>query len=261
MRVAYPVTSTAWLRRGLFAAGLLAMSATASALNTFTFNPAAAGLAGTAFSADNLLISDYATVTQTSATTFTETGFLAITGAQLNSSTLSVPGLNSTYGLYIAFTGQGTTDGNNPLTQVSIGSFTSLTYTLYGYNGTATFGFNGTTPVTTAIAPVALATGTLVGGSVVSIPGGGAFSPSAGATVTVGNVSSAFTSPLAFYDQAQTSFSNTSSQVQLFAGGFMVQQGGGSINFATAVPEPMTSALLLGGLGVIGFVSRRRGAR
>lgn len=254
-------TSTPWLHRGLLAAGLLAASASASALNSFTFNPGAAGLAGTTFTADNLLISDFATVTRTSPTTFTETGFLAITGAQLNNATLALPGLNSTYGLYIAFSGSGTTDGNNPLTQVSVGSFTSLTYTLYGYNGTASFGFSGTTPTTTAASPVALATGTLVNGNVVSLPSGGSFSPSAGAMVTVGGVSSAFTSPAAFYNRAQTSFTNTSSQVQLFAGGFTVQQGGGSINFATAVPEPMTSALLLGGLGVVGFVARRRSRR
>ncbi len=261
MRAAFQSPSSSWLARGLLAAGLLAVSASASALNSFTFNPATAGLSGAAFTADNLLISDYATVTSTSATTFTETGFLAVTGAQLNNSTLSIPGLNSTYGLYIAFTGTGTTDGNNPLTSISIGSFTSLTYTLYGYNGTATFGFSGTTPTTTAASPVALASGSLIGGGVASIPGGGAFSPLASASVTVGGVSPAFTVPAGFYTQAQTSFTNTSSQVQLFAGGFMVQQGGGTVNFAAPVPEPMTSALLLGGLGVIGFVARRRAAR
>ncbi len=248
-----------WLHSGLLAAGLLAASASASALNTFTFDPSQAGLSGASFTADNLLISDYATITRTSATTFTETGFLAITGAQLGNTTLSLSGLNSTYGLYIAFTGSGTTDGNNPLTQISVGSFTSLSYTLYGYNGTASFGFAGTTPTTTAAAPVVLATGSLLSGGVVSIPGGGAFSPSASATVNVGNVSSAFTAPAGFYTQATTSFTNTSSQVQPFANGFMVQQGGGSINFAAPVPEPMTSALLLGGLGVVGFVARRRG--
>lgn len=261
MRPALFAPSASRLHRGLLAAGLLLASVSASALNAFTFNPGAAGLAGTAFTADNLLISDYATVTMTSATTFTETGFLAITGAQLNNSTLAIPGLNSTYGLYIAFTGSGTTDGNNPLSQISVGNFTSLTYTLYGYNGTATFGFTGTTPTTTAASPVALASGSLLGGGVVSIPGGGSFSPSASATVSVGNVSAAFTAPAGFYTEAQTSFTNTSSQVTLFAGGFMVQQGGGSVNFAAPVPEPTTYALLLGGLGVIGFIARRRSAR
>ncbi|MGM9481305.1 flocculation-associated PEP-CTERM protein PepA [Roseateles sp. NT4] len=259
MHTAFKTLPASWLPRGLLAAGLLAASAGASALNSFTFDPSAAGLAGTSFTADNLLISDYATVTRTSTTTFTETGFLAITGAQLGNTTLTIPGLNSSYGLYIAFTGSGTTDGNNPLTQVSVGSFTSLTYTLYGYNGTASFGFSGTTPTTTAAAPVVLATGSLLSGGVVSFPGGGAFSPSATASVSVGNVSPAFTLPAGFYSRADTSFTNTSSQVQPFANGFMVQQGGGSINFAAPVPEPMTSTLLLGGLGVIGFLARRRG--
>lgn len=248
------------LVRALLATGLVATSVGASALNTFTFDPAAAGLAGTAFTADNLLISDYATVTSTSATTFTETGFLAITGAQLNSSTLSIPGLNSSYGLYIAFSGQGTTDGNNPLTQVTIGSFTSLTYTLYGYNGVASFGFSGTTPTTTAASPIALASGVLVNGNVVSFPTSGSFSPSAGATVTFASASAAFATPTPFYNQALTSFTNTVSQVQSFSGGFMVRQGGGTINFATAVPEPVPAAMLLAGLGVVGFVARRRRA-
>jgi len=247
--------------RGLLAAGLLAASASASALNTFTFDPSALGLSGAAFTADNLLISDFATVTQTSATTFSETGYLAITGAQLNNSVLSLPGLNSTYSLYISFTGAGTTDGNNPLTSISVGSFTSLSYTLYAYNGVASFGFSGTTPTTTATSPIALASGSLISGGVASIPGGGAFSPLASALVTVGGVSPAFTAPAGFYTQAQTSFTNTSSQVQVFAGGFMVQQGGGTVNFAAPVPEPETYALLLGGLGVIGFLARRRSRR
>lgn len=243
----------------LLAVGLLAASAGASALNTFTFNPGAAGLAGATFTADNLLISDYATVNRTSATTFTESGFLSITGAQLNNLNLVLPGLNSTYGLFIAFSGSGTTDGNNPLTSVSVGSFTALTYTLYGYNGSASFGFSGTTPTTTAASPTVLATGSLLNGNVVSLPSGGSFLPAAGAAVTFSVSAPAFfQSPSGFYSQAQTSFSNTSSQVQPFSGGFMVQQGGGSINFASPVSEPMPSALLLGGLGVIGFVARRR---
>lgn len=261
MRAALHAMSAPWLHRSLLAAGLLAASASASALNTFTFDPSAIGLTGAAFTADNLLISDYATVTLTSPTSFTETGFLSVTGAQLNSSTLSPGGLNSSYSLFIAFTGAGTLSGGNPQTSIVTGSFTSLSYTLYAYNGTAAFGFSGTTPTTTATSPVMLASGSLISGGVASIPGGGAFSPSASATVTVGGASSAFTAPAGFYSQAQTSFTNTSSQVQLFAGGFMVQQGGGTVNFAVPVPEPMTSALLLGGLGVVGFVARRRGMR
>jgi len=258
MRAAFHATSAPWFHRSLLAAALLAVSANANALNTFTFDPTVVGLTGAAFTADNLLISDYATVTLTSPTSFTETGFLSVTGAQLNSNTLSLGGLNSTYSLYIAFTAAGTLSGGNPVTSIVTGSFTSLSYTLYAYNGTASFGFSGTTPTTTATSPVALATGSIISGGVASIPGGGTFSPSASATVTVGGVSPAFTAPAGFYSEAQTSFTNTNSQVQLFAGGFMVQQGGGTVNFAAPVPEPMTSALLLSGLGVVGFLARRR---
>ena len=43
-----------------------------------------------------------------------------------------------------------------------------------------------------------------------------------------------------------------------FANGFRIRQGGGSINFISAVPEPGTFGLLLSGLAVVGFIARRR---
>jgi len=253
-------TGTA-LRHVAAAAALLALSAGANAaLMPFTLDPTAAALAGPAFTADNLLISDYSTVTN-SGSSFTETGFLSITGAQLAGVNLAPAGLNTTYGLYISFTGTGTTTfGSNPLTSVTAGSFSTLSYTLWGYNGGgATFGFSGTTPTTSALGSVALASGTLVNGSVVSIPSGNSFSPSASATLTVNPLVAAFfASPSPFSSQALTSFTNTSSQVQTFAGGFMIQQGGGSVNFVSTVPEPASYAMLMTGVAAIGFVVRRR---
>ncbi|WP_077033109.1 flocculation-associated PEP-CTERM protein PepA [Pelomonas sp. KK5] len=248
------------LRQAAVALSLLALSAGASAaLTTFTLDPVAAGLSGAAFTADNLLISDYATVTNGVGGSFTETGFLSITGAQLNNQNLTVPGLNSSYGLYIAFTGTGTSDGNNPLTQVSLGNFSTLTYTLYGYNGAASFGFSGTTPTTTAASPTPLASGSLVNGSVFSFPTGTSFFPGANATVNFNTLAAAFfAAPSPFSSEALVSFSNTPSQVALFAGGFMINSGGGTINFAAPVPEPHSYAMLMAGLGVLGLVARRR---
>jgi hypothetical protein len=49
MRATVQPSPTSWLRRGLLAAGLLAASAGASALNSFTFDPGMAALVGTAF--------------------------------------------------------------------------------------------------------------------------------------------------------------------------------------------------------------------
>jgi len=231
-----------------------------AASSTFSWDPAAAGLAGAAFTADNLLLSDYLTVTNTSASTFSEAGLLSITGAQLNGSVAATSGLNSSYGLYIAFSGTGVTSGGNPLTSVTTGSFTSLTFTLYGYNGTAAFGFAGTTPTTTAASPIALASGSLVNGSVVTLPTGGSFAPSSTATVSLDSIIAAsfFSSPSPFYSLAQMSFTNTSSQVELFANGFMIGNGGGTANFASPVPEPSTQLMLLAGVGAIGWVASRR---
>ncbi len=251
--------STTKSRLALAAALMAACASASAALPTFTFDPGAVGLAGTAINADNILISDYSTVTIDGAGNFTETGYLPVTGFQMGGMTFTPGGLNTDYGLYIAFTGTGQITTNNPTTTLNFGSFTTLTYTLFGYNGTATFGFTGDTPTETATGEAALASGMLISGSVLSVPtGGGGFSPSANATMTV-NVSSPafFSSPDPFYSIALTAFSNTPNQVEPFAGGFRIRQGGGSLNFAP-VPEPGSGAMLLAGLAAAGLVYRRK---
>ncbi|MES3012564.1 MAG: flocculation-associated PEP-CTERM protein PepA [Pseudomonadota bacterium] len=256
------------LRRSAVAVAMGACTAAAyAATPPFTFNPAAVGLAGAAFTADNVSISDYSLVRSTG-TTFTETGFLAVTGFQLgDNSALIVPGLNTTYGLYVKFDGTGTsTTSSNPLTTATSGSFSTLSFTLYGYNGSATFGIDGSgNPFETAAGEIVLATGSLQpGGNFVSTnPAQGSFFANAGATLSF-NVDPAragfFAAPNPFYGMALTSFTNTPSNVVPFDGGFRVIKGGGTINFVAvpAVPEPETYALLLAGLGAIGFVARRR---
>lgn len=241
---------------------MMTVGATASAaLPTFTLNPAGAGLNGATINADNVLISDFSTITGGAGGSFTETGYLPITGFQLAGSSFTPAGLNSDYGLYIAFTGTGTTTTNDPTTAVNFGSFNTLTYTLYGYNGTATFGFSGNTPTETATGEVALATGTLIAGTVVTVPTGmGSFNPSANASLTFGAANAGFFgSPTPFYTVAMTSFSNTASQVEPFGTGFRIRQGGGSLNFAP-VPEPSSTAMLVCGLaaGLLRLRSQRR---
>ncbi len=252
-------TRFSFLHEATAAVALLTVSAAASALPAFTLDPSAAGLNGSTINADNILISDYSTITIDAAGTFTETGYLPITGFQLGGMAVTPAGLNTDYGMYIAFTGTGTTTVNDPTTTLNFGSFTTLTYTLYGYNGPATFGFSGTTPNETASGEVALATGSLLSGTVLTVPtGNGGFSPSANASLTLNASSPAFfNSPTPFYAVALTAFSNTPSQVEPFAGGFMIRQGGGSLNFAP-VPEPGSAAMLFGGLAAIGFLYRRR---
>ena len=257
------------LRRTAVAIATAAVSVGASAaLSPFTLNPGGASpsLVGPSFTADNVLISDFSTVTFGGGGSFTDAGYLAVSAFQLGGVTFTPTGLNSTYGLYIKFSGAGTQTAVNPALNPAFGSFSSLTYTLYGYNGpAASFGFTGNTPTTTAPAGVALASGSLINGSVSSVPTGDGttFTPSANAKLSF-NVAAGqggfFAAPPSFYNIALTAFTNTTSEVEAFDGGFRIRQGGGSFNFTSAVPEPKTSAMLLAGLVAVGFVARRRRA-
>jgi hypothetical protein len=160
--------------------------------------------------------------------------------------------------------------GANPTTTNTSGVFNTLTYSMFGVNSTTSFGFSGTTPTiafgTPMVAPTLLATGSLVSGGVSTRPafnpvtGAQSFVPSADASLSF-NVAAGgmnFFSPQPFYELALTSFTTTVSTVTPLAGGFLVSNGGGNLNFATPIPEPETYALMLGGLGVMGWMARRR---
>ena len=252
------------LRRTAVGIAMVAACASASAaLPQFTFNPTASLLNGASFTGDNVLISDYSTVEQDGAGGFTEKGFLAVSAIQLAGATFTPAGLNSTYGMYIKFEGKGTTTPGLPNLVPTVGNFTELSYTLFGYNGTASFGFDpNNNPTESASGEVALASGTLVSGTAVTIPTGDGltFNPSAAAklnfVVTPGQ-EAFFASPNPFYNLAFAAFTNTTTQVEAFDGGFRIRQGGGALNFASAVPEPESYALMLAGLAAVGFVSRR----
>ncbi|ALV07178.1 flocculation-associated PEP-CTERM protein PepA [Roseateles depolymerans] len=244
-------------QRTLLALALAAASASASALPSFTWDPSKAGLAGDAFTADNLLISNYSTINFTGANTFTEEGYLAVSAAQLGGTSVLPAGLNSDYGMYIKFSGTGTISSGDPATTVTLGQLTSLTYTLYGFNGTSNYTFDGTQWSESATGEVALASGNLNWGNVATVPAGnGSFNPSANAGLNINWLVDGFSSPT--YLLGLTSFSNTTSQVTVTPTGFVISQGGGSINFASPVPEPASYAMLISGLAAVGFVARRR---
>lgn len=237
------------------AATAAAVSASAASLPSFTFNPSAVGLDGGAFTADNLIISNFATVTATSGG-FLESGFLSIAGAQLGGATAATPGLNSTYGLYIAFTAE----GSNQFAQGSFygGSITSLSYTFYGYEGSGTF-----SPTSAPTPLVTLGTGTLQSGTFQgtrNASGVTAAYADLSLNFTADNSNAAFfQSPAPFFLSALASFANHSSEITNNPNGFTVSNGGGSINFvATPVPEPETYAMLLAGLGLVGGIAARR---
>ena len=76
----------------MLSVALVAAYSNASALTTlpeFTWNPGAAGLTGTSFTADNIIVSDFATVTFTSGNTFHEEGYLGVSSFQLAARTSS----------------------------------------------------------------------------------------------------------------------------------------------------------------------------
>ena len=262
MKLRIPQPAKFGVKQSLLALALMAAYASASALPVFTLNPGAAGLNGSSITGDNIIVSDYSSVNITG-TTFTNNGFLNVQNFQLGNDPFSpAAGLNSNYGLYVKFTSAGTQGAGNPMTDFTHGTFTSLDYTLYGYNGgpaAFTFDSSNVAHIATASTPIALATGSLIQGGVQSQPLSGSFVPSAAATLTFAPVNTGFfMSPSPFYNVALTSFTNTVSQVNAFDGGFTIRQGGGSINFTSPIPEPETYALMLAGLGAIGWISRRR---
>jgi hypothetical protein len=263
------------LRLSVLCAALgAAYSASAQPLPPFTLNPAGTvpPLAGQQVRADNIIISDFSTVRLTGAT-FSDTGFLSVQSFQLGGTTVQAPGLNSTYGLFFEFAGTGTVTAGNPATAPTFGQFTSLNYTLYGYNGgPATFGFDGADNPTTSVgvaSRVALATGSLLPGanqsSVGTTPQSPSFNAFASANMSFTPTAAAgsfFLDPNPFYGVAISSFINSPSQVSPllggFATGFRITQGGGSVNFTSPIPEPETYALFLAGLAAMGWTARRR---
>jgi len=258
------------MKRTLIALGLAAAYSSSWALPSFTFNPSAVGLAGSSFTGDNLLTSDFSGVTFSDPTHFVDNGFLQVTSVQLGSTTFTPPGLDTAYGLWFRFQATGhLTNGNvsTLLTAPASGAFDTLTFTFSGNNGTQSFSATpaGGTCVSGCSGATTLASGSLIGGGVCSTmmsdPNTLAtvFVPNAAATVSFAAASGGFfAAPNPFYTLALTSFTNTISEIVSSGSGFTVTQGGGSINFASPIPEPHTYALMLGGLCLIGLLVRRR---
>ena len=103
----------AGVRRLVLGAALVAASGSAFALPSFTWVPAGAtpALIGAPVTAENIVISDFSTVRLTGGTSFTDSGFLAVQSFQNAGATVVAGGLNSTYGLYFAFSGAGSVRG------------------------------------------------------------------------------------------------------------------------------------------------------
>ena len=271
------LVSATIFKRTLMSAALAAACSSAYALPVFTFTPTAVGLVGAPVTADNLLLSNFSTLLYTSPTNFTRQGFLSITGFQLGGSNLVALGLNSTYSLYLAFTGTGQltlgTASTDPRTAVMAGVFDTFTYSLIGANGNSTFGFSGNTPTVNSTGTQTLASGSMFNGNIVSTPanGGANFVPSVATTLSfmVSPGTSAFFSPMDFYNIAFSAITNSASTVEPInsgtgvGSGYRINNGGGNLNFAernVQVAEPGALGLMFAGLGAVGFLARRRKA-
>jgi hypothetical protein len=151
----------------LAAAAMLVSAGAAQSAEIFTWNPHAADLNGTKFSADTLLLGDYSQVVMAPSNstfrdgTFTDAGYLPIEGFRLGGQTVRPAGFSDPggWGAYVAFNSRGTFSSDGSVLNAA---YTQLDYQIIGYNGTADF--SAPEPLLSARNITTLESGSLIDG-------------------------------------------------------------------------------------------------
>jgi len=262
-----------------FAALLLTGASVVNAALTpidVTWNPSGAGISTQGpFTFDDVVLNTYQTLDITGST-FTNQGYLKMSVFTNDGIPTSIPNAGypsgTPYTLYVAYTGTGTQAPGAP----SFGNFNSLTYSLMGAPGITTFTDANNDGIFEVVgAPsVTLATGSLVSPGSTSLtvdPGTGLLLPAAQVSASfVPNpaFASFFVNPNAATPLVVTAaFTATGTVITQFPLGnttrLRVNGGGGNATLSpvAAIPEPDTYGMLLAGLGLFGFIARRKAKR
>ena len=257
---------------------LLAAASASAAPITFTWDPQGAGLGTPSETvigpADNFTAVDLATINLASSG-FTEFGSLNIDEFLLGSGLAPSDGLLKDYSLLVGFSGTGGAITVPDVGMSSTAPFTSLNYTLYGYNGIPTPTITPTTNVDIANYPglVPLAYGSLLTGTATLTnvpPAPGQIPPLYSATANLnltmnpctaaglgnngvgnslctGDESSFFASPSPMdISLLIGNFSATTSVTTLSGDTLTIDGGGGNLTLASeaSLPEPATLMII-----------------
>lgn len=161
------------LLSGLASAVAIAAQAGTIPTTTFNWNPRALKLDGAKFTADTMQVGDFGQIVVNSTGAFSEAGYLPVVGFMLHGQTIRPAGFNAAsgggWGVYVQYQGTGTqrVTGNG-----IIATYKSLSYSIYGFNGLATYRLDptGVAYVSGGTHQTLLGDGTLIGGSLTLVP-------------------------------------------------------------------------------------------